>query len=111
MTYKLATFAPHNDVKLVFTKEDLDKIVEELVEESTPQTAEIDSKVELSTRERNTLLLVIGALAEKAKYDLNDRDTVGKLERLLERQGTPVGVKTLRKIKKDILDVVELKQK
>lgn len=64
----------------------------------------------LHTKERTTLLLLLGSILKKANFDLNERGVAGKIRRATEANNTPVGEETIRTLLPQIRDVVELKQ-
>ena len=65
------------------------------------------SRSALSTRERNTLLVVIAALCQECGIDPKQRAITKKVVGLTEKIGAPVSDDTIRKILKSLVSVVE----
>ncbi len=66
----------------------------------------------LSSKERNTLLVIIAALAKEAKIDLSKPSKAGEqIANLTERFGTPVDHSTIEQKIKQIADAIESRAK
>ena len=65
----------------------------------------------LTSKERNTLLVVIGALCNDANIDYNQRGIAVSIEKMTEILGAPVTDDTIRNILKQIDDAVSLRSK
>jgi len=65
----------------------------------------------MSTKERRTLHVVIGALCQKNKIDPRSRDAVARLVALTQETGAAVGEDTIRKILKELPESIELRMK
>lgn len=61
----------------------------------------------LGTRERNTLLVIIAALAREADIPLDSPTSTRLLQSFTEKIGSPVGDETIRKILKAIPEALE----
>ena len=61
----------------------------------------------LSTRERQSLLCIIAALADEAKIDVRGRGAATQIQALTETAGTPIGGDTIRKFLSQIPDAIE----
>lgn len=57
---------------------------------------------QLSTKERNSLLMLIAALCKEAKYDLNKRGIAASLAKATEELGKPLSDDTIRGILKQV---------
>ena len=65
----------------------------------------------LTPKERNSLLVVIGALCNDANIDYNQRGIAVSIEKMTEILGAPVTDDTIRNILKQIDDAVSLRSK
>lgn len=65
----------------------------------------------LTSKERNSLLILIGALCKDANIDYNQRGIASSLEKMTEILGAPVTDDTIRNILKQIDDAVILRSK
>jgi len=65
---------------------------------------------QLDPRKEKTLYCLIVVLAKKAGYSLDDKDTVGKIERLLSLEGVPMDNKTIRSNIKSAFEALNSKK-
>jgi len=65
----------------------------------------------LTSKERNSLLILIGALCKDAGIDYNERGIASALEKMTEILGAPITDDTIRNILKQIDDAVSLRSK
>ncbi len=65
----------------------------------------------LTPKERNSLLIIIGALCNDANIDYNQRGIAVSIEKMTEILGAPVTDDTIRNILKQIDDAVSLRSK
>lgn len=69
----------------------------------------VQPKRPLSTRERNSLLCIIAALADEAKIDVRERGAATQIKALTETAGTPISDDTIRKFLAQIPDAIDLR--
>jgi hypothetical protein len=64
----------------------------------------------LTTKERTSLLVIIGALAKKARVDLDKPSTSAKaIVAVLDEMGCKIGIRTVENALKDVPDALEKK--
>lgn len=102
-TFYLASNLDELDAVLVVRTSEVTRFIQSL--EDKPQEAK-----SLHSKERATLLLLLGSILNKANFDLNERGVVGKIRRATESNNTPIGEETIRILLPQIRDIVELKQ-
>jgi len=102
--YYPAAGLPHDSVLVVRTKAIMDFI------QSLDESPKEQSKP-LTSKERNSLLVLIAALCKDAGIDYNQRGIATSLEKMTEILGAPVTDDTIRNILKQIDDAVSLRSK
>lgn len=96
---------PITDNQLVVTIDRLDKFAEFLLDEPEKPA------IQLSSKERNTLLVLIATMCKQADFDWTERGVAGAIEAATEEMGTRVSDDTIRNILKQIPDALESRQK
>ena len=86
-----------------------DRIKERLKNIESERIARVDRP--LTTRERRTLLTIIGALAREAEIDVRERGTAALICALTDAIGVPITDDTIRRILAEIPDAVEARNK
>ncbi|MBP6518814.1 hypothetical protein [Shewanella sp.] len=101
--YSLASkLDDHNNILVISTSE-INRFIYSL--EDKPKEAK-----SLHSKERTTLLLLLGTILKKANFDLQERGVVGKIRRATELNNTPISEQTIRDLIPHILYALELKQ-
>ncbi len=73
--------------------------------------SETDDKSNLSTKEKNTLLILIAALCKEAKIDPNARGITPAIQKLTEQLGAPVGDDTIKKVLGQLQGAIDSRSK
>ncbi|MFO1368794.1 MAG: hypothetical protein U1F46_07340 [Marinagarivorans sp.] len=89
---------PRDGVYVVKTDE-IEKFLSKLDEETK------QAEKPLTTRERNSLLILIGALCKEAKFDYDQRGISTSLAAATEAMGKPISDDTIRKILSQVKDL------
>ncbi len=92
------------DFVLVIRTKELTRFILSL--EDTP-----NSEKPLTSKERNSLLVIIASLCKEANIDYNQRGVAGAIQRLTEQLGSPVTDDTIRSVLKQINEAVENRSK
>ncbi|PSV19683.1 hypothetical protein C0W44_14135 [Photobacterium leiognathi subsp. mandapamensis] len=100
-------FAEHSCQFVIKTME-LARFLQSLDDEP-PAIPKIEE--ELSAKERNTLLTLIGALCNELNIDLSVRGVTASVQAMTELAGTPISDDTIRKILKEVPTAQERRQK
>lgn len=101
---------PPTPIDFVFRLTELDKFCEYL-NDADGSAKRDDAGRSIGARERNTLLVLIAALAREANFDLNKRGIVASIELLTQQFGAPVSDDTIRRVLNQIPEAVEARKK
>ncbi|MGR5452277.1 hypothetical protein ACPV5V_00045 [Vibrio campbellii] len=93
--------------KLVIRKQELNRLISALEDESIMQ----DQEKPLATRERNTLLILIGALCKQVGIDPSSPGVAKSVETMTELVGAPVGEETVKNKLDQVAGALERRQK
>jgi len=93
-----------HDYILVVRSSELANFVQSI---ETPST----NKKPMTSREKNTLLVLIAALCKEAKIDYTIRGVATAIKHLTETQGTPISEDTIRNVLKQLHSAVEQRRK
>jgi hypothetical protein len=94
--------------QLVIKTKELFRFVQSLQEKETNLQQE---EKPLSTKERNTLLVLFGSMLNKANFVLGERGLTAKIKKATELINTPVSEQTIRDILPQVKEAISLKQK
>ncbi|EKO3415605.1 hypothetical protein ACOIPL_001098 [Vibrio fluvialis] len=90
---------------LVIRKEELDRFISAQDDEAPVDPIPVEDEKPLATRERNTLLTVIGALLKEQGITPSDRGVASAIQLMTETIGSVVSENTIRKILGQISDI------
>lgn len=96
--------------KLVIRKEELDRFISAL-DEVPVESALIEDEKPLATRERNTLLIMIGALCKQVGIDPSSPGVAKSVAAMTELVGAPVSEETVKNKLDQVADALERRQK
>ena len=99
--------------EFIYTKQNLDDFISVVYGDEGSRDAQVSDVVqkEINPKEKNTLLVLLAAMAKEANFDLDERGIAGAIQRLTEEFGTPITDDTIRKIIKEIPEAVEMRKK
>lgn len=92
------------DFVLVIRTKELTRFIQSL--EDTP-----NAEKPLTSKERNSLLVIIASLCKEANIDYNQRGVASAIQRLTEELGSPITDDTIRSVLKQINEAVESRSK
>lgn len=92
------------DFVLVIRTKELTRFIQSL--EDTP-----NAEKPLTSKERNSLLVIIASLCKEVNIDYNQRGVAGAIQRLTEELGSPITDDTIRSVLKQISEAVENRSK
>lgn len=99
---------------LLFERENLDSLVRSEKQANTNMQnseSQIAEKVNLGSKERNTLLILIAALCREAKVDYKQRGISTAIQKMTEEIGAPVTDDTINRVLKQIESALDSRSK
>lgn len=99
------------DHELVVRKSEIDRFVLSVQGEKLPEPPVILEEKTLASRERNTLLTVIGALCHQLDIDPSARGVSSAVQRMTELVGVSISDDSIRKILSEVEPALERRQK
>ncbi|AIW16492.1 hypothetical protein VITU102760_05210 [Vibrio tubiashii] len=90
--------------QFVIRTNELTRFVQSL-DDDMPQSTQTDKP--LGSRERNTLLTLIGVLSEEAGIELSVRGITTSIQYMMDKKGIAMSGETIRKVIRQVTDVME----
>lgn len=97
--------------RLVIRKEELNRFIHSLDDEQTVIPVITEEDKPLASRERNTLLTLIGVLCNDLGINPSVRGVTASVQAMTELAGTPISDDTIRKILKEVPTALEQRHK
>lgn len=96
---------------LVIRKEELDRFISAQDDEATVDPIAVEDEKPLATRERNTLLILIGALCKQVGIDPSSLGVAKSVATMTELVGAPVSEETVKNKLDQVAGALERRQK